>query len=99
MNSPAYLTSKLLDIQALVSGRKLTSVLVTLTMNPWREEMGRLRLDIENRSTFNPRGSRRRVLDSFDLTARVYTNLSKFLMREMKSNIEKYFGRKCASFF
>lgn len=95
VNSLAYWKSKLLDTKALVYRRTLPSLLVTLTMNPWREEMERLGLDIGNRSTFTPRGSRPRLFDRPDLTARVYNQFSNNLMREMDSNSEEFFGPKC----
>lgn len=45
---------------------------ITVTMNPWREEMGRLGLDIEKKNSFTPEGIRFRVFDRPDVMAGVY---------------------------
>lgn len=53
-NSPAYCKYNLMDVQAFPSRRQLSSLMVTITLNPWREDLGRLVISISNRSNMFP---------------------------------------------
>ena len=94
-NTPAYWKARLLDVQAIVYRRHIPSLFITLTMNPWREEMRRMGLDTENRSAFQPQGDRPRVFDRPDLVARVYNQQANAFMKDLKDNSFEYFGRHC----
>ena len=95
LNSPAYWKQKRLDVQALVARVGPPSLFITVTMNPWNADMGRLGLDIEHRNTFTPHADKPRVFDRPDLVARAYNQHINEILHELETNSEEYFGRKC----
>ena len=69
VNSPAYWKQKRLDLQAILARKGVTSLFVTVTMNPWKDEMKRLGLDTTNWSAFSLMDHKPRVFDRPDLVA------------------------------
>ena len=72
INSPPYWKRKHLDVHALVARKGPSTHFITVTMNPWREEMHLLGLDTDQKSAFAPVDGRPRVFDRPDLVARAY---------------------------
>ena len=76
INSPAYWKQKRLDLQAIVTRKGPPTLFITVTMNPWREELNKLGMDTVNKSAFTPVTGIPRVFDRPDLMARVYNQFS-----------------------
>lgn len=81
-------------MQALVARKGLPTLFITLTMNAFREEIGRLGFDIENRNARQPVGSKSRVFDWPDMVTRVFNQFANEFIDAMKNDSENYFGRK-----
>lgn len=60
--------------------------------------MGHLRLEIENKSSFTPKGSLSRVFDRPDLMSQVYNQFLREVLSEICKSIERYFGHTCLAY-
>ena len=75
------------------------SLFVTVTMNPWRDEMERLGLDTTNWSAFSPMDHKSRVFDRPDLVARIYNQFIHAVMTQITIKAEEYFvNHKCVAY-
>lgn len=52
--SPSYWKCKVSDVKVVEYQSHLPSLMVNITINPWREEIGRMGLDIVNWNPFLP---------------------------------------------
>ena len=99
VNSLVYWKQKRLDVQTIVARKGVPSLLVTVTMNPWRDEMERLGLDNINRSAFSPMDHKSRVFYRPYLVARVYNQFIHAVMKQIKKKAEEYFvNHKCVAY-
>ena len=98
INSPAYWKQKRLEVQAIVARKGPSMPFITVTMNPWRDEMEKLRMEIVNKGAFTPITGFPRVFDLPDLMARVYNQFSHAIFQRIKEQTEDYFGFKCVAY-
>ena len=98
INSPAYWKQKRLDVQAIVARKGPPTLFITVTMNPWCDEMDKLGMDIVNKSAFTPVTGIPRVFDRPDLMAHVYNPFSHAIFQRITKQAEDYFGFKCVAY-
>lgn len=84
--SRAYWKKRLVDFQVIASRRHLYSLMVTFTMNPWREELGWIGLDTVNRNTLLPSTDKPRVLERPGSTDRVNHKFSNDVKEDLRHN-------------
>lgn len=68
----------------------LTSLMIIVKMNHWREELGSMGLHIVNSNEFFPPGGKPRVLDRPDITSRVYNQFAKDIMKDLAPFLESH---------
>ena len=71
---------------------------MTITMNPWRDEMNHLGLDTDHKGAFLPVDRRPRVFGRPDLVVRVYNQFTRAVMEAITKKTENYFGQNCIAF-
>lgn len=95
MNTPVYCKFKLMDVQEVASRSHLPYLIITVTVNFWREDLGRMILDIVKMNGCFPAGGKTRVFERPYITARVYNQFGNELMKELATNYEEYFANMC----
>ena len=98
INSPGYWKQKRLYVQAIVARKGPPTLFITVTMNPWRDDMDKLGMDIVNEGAFKPVTEIPRVFDRPDLMARVYNQFSHAFFQRITKQAEDCFGFKCVAY-
>lgn len=85
-----------MDFQDITSRTHLSSLMVRITISPWRRELGLLGLYIKNKNSFLPDGENPRDFHCQDRTARVYNRFPNYLMLDPPNNSEEYFDQNAS---